>query len=393
MNNAHFYTDLPIHTQPVNNVLVKPDAFQKIPPNWSVVVTDIKGSTLAVKEGQSELVNQIATGSIIAALNIAAKSKLDVPFFFGGDGATLVVPPILLIEIMDALVLHQQNVKKEFNIDLRVGYLSVSAVYEANTQIKIAKVSINTIYSIPIVLGDGLKYAEKIIKSRIIDIQDLTANISELNLEGMECRWKRISPPTNTDEVVCLLIYAKKESEQATIFKKVLDKADSIYGAHNKRNPISLAKLRMNIGLRKIRTELKIRKPSFRLMELIKNWIFMIGGKYWYLPSKGGKKYLKQLVKLADIFVLDGKINMVISGKGTHRKRLLQFLDKMEMAGEIIYGFHVSKDSIISCYVRNRDAKHIHFIDGGDGGYTNAAVLLKEKMRETDLVDTKQNII
>ncbi len=385
MNNVHFYTDLPIHTQTINDVLVQSDAFQEIPPDWLVIVTDIKGSTVAVQQGQSELVNLVATGSIIATLNIAAKSKIDVPFFFGGDGATLVVPPILLTDIMKALVLHQKNVKKEFNMDLRIGYLAVSEVYAAKTQIKIAKVSINTIYAIPIVLGNGLQYAEKVIKSRVIEIQDLDENTTELNLEGMECRWNRISPPTNTDEVVCLLIYAKEESEQAILFKKILDRADRIYGVHQQRNPISLAKLRMDAGLRKIRTELKMRKPSFRLMELIKNWIFMIGGKYWYLPSKGGKKYLKQLVALADIFVLDGKINMVISGKARQRKQLIQFLDKMEKDGEIVFGIHASQDSIISCYVKNRDAQHIHFIDGGDGGYTKAAVLLKEKMRKAFL--------
>ncbi len=383
MNNAHFYTDLPIHTQSVNNILIRPDVFQQIPPNWSVIVTDIKGSTKAVQSGLSELVNLIATGSIIAALNIAAKSKIDLPFFFGGDGATLIVPPTILMEIMDALTLHQNNVKKEFNIDLRVGALAVSAIYEAGAQIKIAKVSINALYAIPIVLGTGLQYAEKIIKSKVIDFQDLNTADSVLNLEGMECRWNRIPPPPNADEVVCLLIYAKNESEQATVFKKVLDKADTIYGAHQKRNPISLPKLRMNAGLRKIRMELRMRKPSFRFLEWMKNWIYMIGGKYWYLPSKIGKKYLNELVKLADIFVLDGKINMVISGKIAQRKQLLRFLDKMETEDEIIYGFHVSQESIISCYVRNREAHHIHFIDGGDGGYTKAAILLKEKMRDT----------
>lgn len=383
MNNAHFYTDLPLHTQPVNNILIQPAAFQQIPPNWSVIVTDIKGSTKAVQSGLSELVNLIATGSIIAALNIGTKSKVDLPFFFGGDGATLIVPPTLLLEIMHALTLHQNNVKKEFNIDLRVGALAVSEVYEAGAQIKIAKVSINALYAIPLVLGTGLQYAEKIIKSRVIEFQDLNTDVSALNLEGMECRWNRIPPPPNADEVVCLLINAKNESEQATVFKKVLDKADTIYGAHQKRNPISLPKLRMNAGLRKIRMELRMRQPNFRFLEWIKNWIYMIGGKYWYLPSKVGKKYLNELVKLADIFVLDGKINMVISGKIAQRKKLLLFLDKMEAEGEIVYGFHVSQESIISCYVRNRAANHIHFIDGGDGGYTQAAVLLKEKMRDT----------
>ncbi len=383
MNNAHFYTDLLVQTKSINNLLIQSDAFQQIPTNWSVIVTDIKGSTKAVQNGLSELVNLIATGSIIAALNIAAKSKIDLPFFFGGDGATLIVPPTLLLEIMDALTLHQNNVKKEFNIDLRIGALAVSEVYEAGAQIKITKVSINALYAIPLVLGTGLQYAESIIKSKVIDFQDLNTAVSTLNLEGMECRWNRIPPPPNADEIVCLLIYAKNESEQAIVFKKVLDKADALYGAHQKRNPISLPKLRMNAGLRKIRMELRMRKPNFRFIEWIKNWIYMVGGKYWYLPSKIGKKYLNELVKLADIFVLDGKINMVISGKIIQRKQLLQFLDKMEADGEIIYGFHVSQESIISCYVRNREANHIHFIDGGDGGYTKAAVLLKEKMRAT----------
>ena len=385
MNNAHFYTDLPVQTKSVNNLLIQSDTFLQMPSNWSVIVTDIKGSTKAVQNGLSELVNLIATGSIIAALNIAAKSKIDLPFFFGGDGATLIVPPTLLLEIMDALTLHQNNVKKEFNIDLRIGALAVSEVYEAGVQIKITKVSINALYAIPLVLGTGLQYAERIIKSKVIDFQDLNTDVSALNLEGMECRWNRIPPPPNADEVVCLLIYAKNESEQATVFKKVLDKADTIYGVHQKRNPISLPKLRMNAGLRKIRMELRMRQPNFRFLEWMKHWIYMIGGKYWYLPSKVGKKYLNELVKLADIFVLDGKINMVISGKIAQRKRLLQFLDKMEADDKIIYGFHVSQESIISCYVRNREAHHIHFIDGGDGGYTQAAVLLKEKMKGTIL--------
>lgn len=385
MNNAHFYTNLPIQTQTINNVLVQPEAFQQIPSNWSVIVTDIKGSTEAVQDGLSELVNMIATGSIIAALNIAAKVKIDFPFFFGGDGATLIVPPTLLTEIMDALVLHQNNVKEEFNIDLRVGCLSVSDVYKADTHINIAKVSINALYSIPIVLGNGLQYAEKIIKSKVINIPDLNNSNLELNLEGMECRWKKILPPTNADEVVCLIIHIKKESEQATYFKEVLDKADTIYGAYQKRNPISLPRLRMDAGLQKIKMELKMRKPNFRFIEWMKNWVLMIGGKYLYLPSKSGKKFLNELIKLADIFVLDGKMSMVISGKIAQRKQLLKYLDEMETAGKILYGVHVSQESIISCYVRNRAANHIHFIDGGNGGYTKAAVLLKKKIKATAL--------
>jgi len=382
MNNLFFYNKLPYQKKSINQLLGESNVFQQVPNDWQIIVTDIKGSTKAVEDGMAELVNLVATGSIIAAVNIAAKSKIDIPFFFGGDGATLLVPPTLLAEIMAALTVHQNNVKTEFKMDLRVGSLPVSAVYEEGSELKIAKVSINALYAIPVILGNGLHYAEKIIKSKAIVFPQQTPEVEKLNLEGMECRWNKIPPPKNDEEVVCLLINATKESEQAAVFKRILDKAKDIYGPHEERNPISLAKLKMNAKLQKIRMELRMRQPNFSLLEWIKNWLFMIGGKYWYLPSKTGQKYLNELVQLCDIFVLDGRINMVISGKVIQREQLVAFLDMMETSGEIIYGIHVSTASIISCYVRNREAHHIHFIDGSEGGYTQAAVLLKGKMRE-----------
>jgi hypothetical protein len=33
----------------------------------------------------------------------------------------------------------------------------------------------------------------------------------------------------------------------------------------------------------------------------------------------------------------------------------------------------------MSCYVRNLNDRHIHFIDGAEGGYTKAAGVIKQK--------------
>ncbi|WP_338034474.1 DUF3095 family protein [Lacinutrix algicola] len=38
--------------------------------------------------------------------------------------------------------------------------------------------------------------------------------------------------------------------------------------------------------------------------------------------------------------------------------------------------------SIMSCYFEDREEKHIHFVDGTEGGYTSAAIMLKEKARD-----------
>jgi hypothetical protein len=55
-------------------------------------------------------------------------------------------------------------------------------------------------------------------------------------------------------------------------------------------------------------------------------------------------------------------------------------LDKLERDGDISYGLYVSKESVMSCYVRSMNEDHIHFVDGAEGGYTKAAGMLKRKI-------------
>ncbi|MEQ1676298.1 MAG: DUF3095 family protein, partial [Chitinophagaceae bacterium] len=62
------------------------------------------------------------------------------------------------------------------------------------------------------------------------------------------------------------------------------------------------------------------------------------------------------------------------------REKLFQALEILEAEGEIFFGLHVSTESVMSCYVRNLDDQHVHFIDGADGGYTKAAGVLKKKL-------------
>lgn len=52
----------------------------------------------------------------------------------------------------------------------------------------------------------------------------------------------------------------------------------------------------------------------------------------------------------------------------------------MERNHEILYGIYVSGESVMSCYVRDLEDDHIHFVDGAEGGYTAAAAVLKEKI-------------
>lgn len=377
--NDQFYNRLPVNTISLTELFGEDHLFFKVPDNWHVLITDVKSSTKAVAEGLHETVNLVATGSIVAVMNLAYKNNITAPFFFGGDGATLIIPGSILEEAKHALLIHQQNTRKNYNLELRVGHVPVERLYAEGHELQITKLKFNDLFSIPVLLGDGLSHAEKIIKGEDYRLGLNEIDKEELDLEGMECRWDKIKPPGNFDEVVSLLVVASPGITQQVAFKKVIEEIDRIYGSPEKRRPITVPRLKLKATLNKISKEMTVRFGGFRLVFLLKKWIATLFGKL-YFRTKKGKVYLNQLVELSDTLVLDGRINTVISGTQKQREELDLRLKKLEEEGLIQYGLFVSQESVMSCYVRSMDKNHIHFVDGSDGGYTRAAGMLKKKL-------------
>jgi hypothetical protein len=379
-SNEYFYSRLPVNEISLAELLMEEHLFYKIPDNWFVVITDIEKSTTAVESGQHENVNLVATGSMVAVLNIAYKAGITVPSFFGGDGATFIIPPTMLIPTMDALTQHRDNTKRTFNLSLRIGQVAVADILERGHVLTVSKLRTSRLFAIPVVLGDGLSYAEKIIKSPGYSTpSQKNAAIEELDLGGMQCRWDTVEPPLQDQEVVSLLVIAREGRPQTDIFKKVIDQLDSIYGVQEKRKPISVLRLRLKGTIKKLALEMRTKFGQYKPFYLAKVWMTSLIAPY-YFRTKDGKKYLDQLVDMSDNLVIDGKINTVISGTSEQRKRLLAGFDALEQEGSIVYGYYVSKEAVLSCYVRSLEEHHIHFVDGAGGGYTNAAGMLKKKM-------------
>ena len=378
--NSKFYSRLPANHIPLSELLTEEHLFYPVPENWHVIVTDIKNSTVAVRDGMHESVNFVATGSIVTVLNIAYKANISIPFFFGGDGATFIIPPDIIDQAMKALVLYQENVLTSFNLELRVGNVPVHILYKNSKELLISKLRSSEILFIPIVLGDGLGYAEKIIKGADYVFSSQSTEEVELDLTGMECRWDKIDPPENYDEVVTLLAVAGEGAKQSEAFKKVMCHIDEIFGTPQKRQPISVSKLKQKTTFTRMELELKARISYFRIFYFFQTWLNSFGG-YLYFKTEKGRNYLSRLVSMSDTLVIDGRINTVISGTLQQRLQLEKALNELEVAGEIIYGLYVSRESVMSCYVRDLKDGHIHFVDGSEGGYTRAAGILKMKLR------------
>ncbi|MFT3934508.1 MAG: DUF3095 family protein [Chitinophagaceae bacterium] len=378
-SSEKFYQQLALQKTSLSTLLLQANAFHAVPEDWSVIITDIKRSTQAVQEGRHENVNFIATGCIVAVMNIALRENIDLPFFFGGDGATFIVPPSLVDKAMKALLLYRERTRENFELELRTGVVPVKDIYQKNIPLRICKFCFSESFPIPIVLGEGLMYAESIVKGEQYMLSLLPSADTLLDLEGMQCRWDRIPPPTNQQEVVTLLIIARQGAAQHIVFSEALQAMDTIYGSPKTRQPVSVAKLRLKTTFTRMRQEMNTRIGKIKYLGVFYLWLISVLGKL-YFKTKKGKEYLAQLVEMCDTLVIDGRINTVITGTLQQRNQLIQVLDKMEASEKILYGMFISNSCVMSCYVKDMKNDHIHFVDGAEGGYTKAAGMLKAKL-------------
>lgn len=378
----NFYKNLPTYEVNLEELYTKDSFFTPLPKNWFVLVADIKDSTGAVLNNQHNEVNLAATGCIVAVLNSLKKNKKNsVPYFFGGDGATFLVPNLYQEQLLEVLQLQKEHVKLQWNLDLVVGYISIDDVYKKGFQIQLSKIKLNKYLQIPVVLGSGLKFAEDLIKKTFLAEKKSTSLPRVPDLKGMECRWEKIAPPSSTSSVICLLVYCENEILQRSIYLEVFSRLTSIFGDLESRQPISISKLKLEATFEKIKREMlaTIGRYSFRFLfkKLFETYI----GKLYFKYSKEGRMYLRTTKALSETVMLDGLINTIITGNEVQIKKLTEYLNNLENQGKLVYGIHITHSSIMSCYVQDRKSEHAHFIDGTEGGYTKAAEMLKTKFK------------
>jgi len=383
-----FYANLPI----LKNFsdITHDENFYAVPNDWSIIITDIVDSTQAIESGRYKDVNLLGACSIIVILNLVG--DLEIPFVFGGDGASLLIPNKYALDAEQALIAVQNLAKDEFNLVLRTGIVPLSVI-NSKYDVKIAKLHISDNYSQAILRGGGLNYATSLVKD--LATTNLYSPKSPsmyaiADFSGLECRWRDI--PTRHEEILSLivLVTAPSQTQIDNIYREVINRIERIYGQGIEHHPVVEENLQLSFRKRNLSSEMKVFantqssfKRSLYLWKL--RLINLLGLIFMQFNIKVGNFQwgdYKQIVSEAtDFKKFDDVLRMVISGRIRQRQKLMEYLETKFQEGRLVYGFHVSDRALMTCLVFERDGRQVHFVDGADGGYALAAKAMKKRMK------------
>lgn len=385
-DSLHFYQTLPAF--PSFDTFQEPECYHPVPADWTVVITDVRSSTQAVREGRYKEVNAAGVACIAAVLN--AIRPLSVPFIFGGDGATFVLPPSVLEDSKAVLIDCRTMALKDFGLDLRIGAVPVSTLYEEGQELLVAKWQVNEHYQQAMLMGDGLGFAERLIKDSSAFHVRKAASFKCADFSGFECRWNEV--PSPADENVSLLVQATEDHPLARreAYRLVQRLIREVYGDERSRLPISEDVLELAISPVKMSVETKVHRSNRGILErfayAVKAWAaVMVGRSLMANQTKTASTdwgaYKSRLVANTDCRKFDDVLRMVIAGNIEQRARLRARLETLHDAGRIAFGMHVSGSALITCIIADYSFDHVHFLDGSNGGYAAASIELKAQLK------------
>lgn len=371
----NFYQNIP-HMDSIHQI-ADPDYYQPIPADWLIAITDVENSTPAIEKGRYKDVNGVAAASITALLNLVPDQ--DVPFVFGGDGATVLLPPTIHDEALRTLAACRAMAHQFFDLGLRVGLIPVQDVLVAGKVLRVGRLKMSDNFYQAIITGGGLSYAEDVLKHHIQQgpiVADFSADFS-----GFECRWQEI--PSKHEENVTLIIKAL-DANPIPIYQAALEQIGKLYGNSQSRHPIALDKLRVALNPAELRTEARARWGDTSLWRIFSLWLYTLGGFLLVKYRHGIWEKQKEIVRDAtDSEKFDDTLRMVISGSPNQRKMLAAYLDEQAQGRHLVYGLHVSDRALMTCLVFDRFGRQVHFLDGANGGYALAAKAMKQMEKQT----------
>lgn len=389
MTTVTFYRDLPALESFAE--AIETDRHVPVPADWWIVVADVTGSTQAIESGAYKKVNTVGAACIAAVVNV--DRSVDIPFVFGGDGATFGVPDALRERVIPALREAQRLSRQSFDLLLRVGMVPVSTLLARGLTARLAKVRLSPNVTQPTFSGRAWDEAERMVKD------PLAANVLRVNehdgpcegsFDGFECRWQGV--PSFNGHKLALLVAAISDDANVNLetYRRLSDRIARTYGDISSYHPLRAGRMRLSFSPRELAHEWRVRASRLgfagRVRYFVRMVVLNLAGVYLFArrvdtSTVRWSRYVDDMVENSDVRKFDGMLRMVMDGSEAQYEDLRSYLDGQRREGRLVYGLHKSREALVTCIVFSYNGNHVHFVDGSDGGYAMAARGLKAQLK------------
>jgi hypothetical protein len=179
------------------------------------------------------------------------------------------------------------------------------------------------------------------------------------------------------------------------LYRELIARVHEIYGADETCHPVWPPNLAFSFNGRQLGNEVGVRAPERSPWG---KWLYLMQTRGvvllgWFLITLGIRtsaadwsQYKIILARNADVKKFNDCFRQILAGNAAQREVLIAWLDQRFLERELVYGAHVADRAQMTCMIFNYSGRHLHFIDGANGGLSMAAKALKERMATLKLV-------
>ena len=364
------------------------DAYRPVPDDWVVMIADVQGSTQAIDQGRYKDVNMVGAATITAVLNIC--HGIEVPYVFGGDGGTVVVPGSLRQAAGDALAGLQAMSQSAFGLRLRIGAVPVQDLRSMGADVRVRKLELSKGNHLAMFAGGGIELADGMLKSAAPQspcLLESRADIGEPDLRGLSCRWE---PLTSRHGCMMTIMVQGTDRDPAIAGALLADVVRTItdHLGHRLQEsaPASVHSMAFRWPPRGLKLE--ARATAGRFWFLARYLVILTSSLIQWWCERFDRRagpydapaYRDELRSNTDFQKYDGILRMVLDVSAGRAELIERYLRDEHDRGRLIYGVHLADTALMTCLVFSLEqSRHVHFIDGSDGGFTKAALEFKSR--------------
>jgi len=382
-----FYADVPVFRGFAS--VMEPALYKRLPDDWVIGLTDVVQSTQAIAEHRYKAVNMAGAAVVAAVKNMLGRTARergaggprDIPFVFGGDGASFAVPAIDQDRARDVLARTGAWVRDELKLTMRLALVPVAAVRAAGLDVLVARFAPSDNVAYAMFAGGGLAWAEAAMKRGDFAVPPAPPG-ARPDLSGLYCRFAEI--PSRRGLILSVLIVPAGGDPDR--FRAVIEDVVALAEAGPDRSgpvppgggPLHWPPAGTELEARARRGA---RTPLILWRLAVLAWTV---GHHWIMRRNvriGGfetRTYLRQLVENSDFRKFGDGLRMTIDCPPELADAVEALLRDAAAAGVVRYGLYRQDAALITCFTPSAsESNHMHFIDGARGGYAAAAELLK----------------